>query len=83
MATPDIPQSVKESVAASKAEYVRLGKSGLRVSIPILGAMSIGSKKTLPWAIEEEEVSCCNTLILEFWKLNIATLGSPTLKGSF
>lgn len=29
----------------SKAEYRRLGKSGLRVSVPILGAMSIGSSK--------------------------------------
>jgi len=29
----------------SKAEYKRLGKSGLKVSVPILGAMSIGSSK--------------------------------------
>lgn len=35
---------VKQSIEATKAEYVRLGKSGLRVSIPILGAMSIGHK---------------------------------------
>lgn len=29
---------------ASKAMYRQLGKSGLRVSVPILGAMSIGKE---------------------------------------
>ncbi|KAF2249354.1 aldo-keto reductase-like protein [Trematosphaeria pertusa] len=47
----DIQQLLKES----KAEYRQLGKSGLRVSVPILGAMSIGSKEWQPWVIEEEE----------------------------
>ncbi|ORY16956.1 aldo-keto reductase-like protein [Clohesyomyces aquaticus] len=39
----------------SKAEYRQLGKSGLRVSVPILGAMSIGDKRWQPWVVEEEE----------------------------
>jgi len=47
----DVQQLVKES----KAEYRRLGKSGLKVSVPILGAMSIGSKEWMPWVIEEDE----------------------------
>jgi len=47
----DIQGLLKES----KAEYRQLGKSGLRVSVPILGAMSIGHKKWQPWVIEEEE----------------------------
>ncbi|KAF9694548.1 hypothetical protein EKO04_007555 [Ascochyta lentis] len=47
----DIEGLLKES----KAEYRQLGKSGLRVSVPILGAMSIGSSKWQPWVIEEEE----------------------------
>jgi hypothetical protein len=47
----DIQGLLKES----KAEYRQLGKSGLRVSVPILGAMSIGHKKWMPWVIEEEE----------------------------
>jgi len=47
----DIDGLLKES----KAEYKRLGKSGLKVSVPILGAMSIGSSKWQPWVIEEEE----------------------------
>ncbi|RMZ72656.1 aldo keto reductase [Pyrenophora seminiperda CCB06] len=39
----------------SKAEYRRLGKSGLKVSVPILGAMSIGSAKWQPWVVDEAE----------------------------
>lgn len=47
----DVEGLLKES----KAEYRRLGNSGLRVSVPILGAMSIGSSKWQPWVIEEED----------------------------
>lgn len=56
MATPS--KEFTAAVEASKAEYVNLGKSGLRVSVPILGAMSFGSRETLPWVIEEDEVCC-------------------------
>ena len=49
--TSDIQALLKES----KAEYRQLGKSGLRVSVPILGAMSIGDKKWQEWVIEEDE----------------------------
>ncbi|KAL9083140.1 MAG: hypothetical protein Q9159_005958 [Coniocarpon cinnabarinum] len=38
-----------------KAEYRQLGKSGLRVSVPILGAMSLGDKRWQPWVVEEAE----------------------------
>lgn len=47
----DVQALLKES----KAEYRYLGKSGLKVSVPILGAMSIGDKKWQPWVIEENE----------------------------
>ena len=53
---PEMHRSLKESVEASKAEYVQLGKSGLRVSIPIFGAMSIGHAGWAPWVMEEEKV---------------------------
>lgn len=46
---------VIRSINATHAEYKRLGNSGLRVSIPILGAMSFGSKEWQPWVIEEDE----------------------------
>ena len=38
-----------------KAEYKQLGKSGLRVSVPIFGCMSIGDKRWQKWVIEEDE----------------------------
>ncbi|KAF1950954.1 Aldo/keto reductase [Byssothecium circinans] len=38
-----------------KMEYVNLGKSGLKVSRVILGAMSYGSKEWQPWVLDEEE----------------------------
>ncbi|KAI4242650.1 MAG: hypothetical protein LQ352_007190 [Teloschistes flavicans] len=38
-----------------QAEYKQLGKSGLRVSVPIFGAMSFGDKRWQPWIIEENE----------------------------
>jgi len=36
-------------------QYKQLGNSGLRVSVPILGAMGIGSTQWLPWALDEEK----------------------------
>ncbi|KAL8838522.1 MAG: hypothetical protein Q9170_002102 [Blastenia crenularia] len=36
-------------------EYTRLGKSGLKISKVILGAMSYGSKDWQEWVLEEEE----------------------------
>lgn len=47
---------VLESLENTKAIYKRLGNSGLRVSVPIFGAMSFGDKQWAPWVIEEEEV---------------------------
>lgn len=39
MSSDQIPKSLAESLANSKAEYVQLGKSGLRVSVPIFGEL--------------------------------------------
>jgi hypothetical protein len=50
-----LPESLAKSIANSKAEYRQLGKSGLRVSVPIFGAMSIGHKAWMPWLVEEQE----------------------------
>ncbi|KAI1633790.1 NADP-dependent oxidoreductase domain-containing protein [Biscogniauxia mediterranea] len=54
MAT-ELPPSLKQSLENSKCEYRNLGNSGLKVSVPIFGCMSFGDKKSIPWAIEEEE----------------------------
>ncbi|OAK96501.1 Aldo/keto reductase [Phaeosphaeriaceae sp. SRC1lsM3a] len=42
-------------MAEKKMEYVNLGKSGLKVSKVILGAMSYGSSKWQPWVLDEAE----------------------------
>lgn len=53
---PPVPEALQKSVDASKAEYVRLGNSGLRISVPIFGAMSIGHPDWAPWVLDEEKV---------------------------
>jgi len=40
---------------APVVEYRRLGNSGLRVSVPILGAMSFGTDKNSAWIINEDK----------------------------
>ncbi|KAL0572280.1 hypothetical protein V5O48_009682 [Marasmius crinis-equi] len=37
-----------------QVEYRRLGASGLKVSVPIIGAMSFGSSEWNPWVLNEE-----------------------------
>ena len=59
MAGKELPAPLKKSLESSKAKYVRVGKSGLQVSVPIFGAMSLGPKEWAEWLIEEEEVSFC------------------------
>jgi hypothetical protein len=51
-----IPPVLQKSLDETKVEYRRLGKSGLIVSVPILGAMSFGTKKSMDWVLEEDEV---------------------------
>lgn len=41
------------STITSKVKYVQLGSSGLRISNPILGAMSFGDANWLLWCLEE------------------------------
>ncbi|CCF38993.1 aldo-keto reductase [Colletotrichum higginsianum] len=57
MAAPPLPTSLQKSLDATKVEYVNLGASGLRVSVPILGGMSLGSSEWMDWVLDEEE-SC-------------------------
>jgi hypothetical protein len=44
MGDAGMPSSLSQSLDETKVSYAQLGKSGLRVSIPILGAMSFGHK---------------------------------------
>ncbi|KAK7047654.1 hypothetical protein VNI00_006422 [Paramarasmius palmivorus] len=38
-----------------QVQYTQLGSSGLKVSVPILGAMSFGSSEWLPWVLDEDK----------------------------
>jgi len=40
---------------ANQVEYRRLGNSGLKISVPILGAMSFGSPEWMPWVLPEDK----------------------------
>jgi hypothetical protein len=46
-------------INATKVDYRRLGQSGLRVSVPILGTMGYGDAEgnPMPWVLPEEKVS--------------------------
>lgn len=41
-------------MTSGKVTYTRLGSSGLRISNPILGAMSYGATTWLPWCLDAE-----------------------------
>ncbi|OOF96459.1 hypothetical protein ASPCADRAFT_129544 [Aspergillus carbonarius ITEM 5010] len=47
--------SLQKSLENSKCEYRRLGNSGLTVSVPIFGCMSLGDSKSMAWTIGEDE----------------------------
>lgn len=55
----ELPPLLKASLEQTKVSYRQLGKSGLRVSVPILGGMSIGSPEWGSWILNEEKVSPC------------------------
>lgn len=52
-----VPEALKDSISRTKVEYRRLGKSGLRVSNPILGGLHIGDSRWFPWVLDESKVS--------------------------
>lgn len=54
MALP-LPPTLQKSLDETRVEYVKLGASGLRISVPILGTMSLGSSQWMPWVLDEEE----------------------------
>lgn len=55
MSAMTLPTSLQKGIDATKVEYVNLGSSGLRVSLPILGGMSLGSKQWAPFILDEGE----------------------------
>ncbi|KAK7983366.1 hypothetical protein PG989_010768 [Apiospora arundinis] len=53
----EVPAALRASIASTKVEYRRVGRSGLRVSNPILGTLGIGNPDWMSWSLGEEEAS--------------------------
>ncbi|KAJ5172774.1 hypothetical protein N7492_005367 [Penicillium capsulatum] len=50
-----VPEAFQKSINRTQVEYRRLGKSGLRVSNPILGGLHIGDSQWFPWVLDEDK----------------------------
>ncbi|KAL1895509.1 hypothetical protein Sste5346_005318 [Sporothrix stenoceras] len=50
-----LPPGVAKSLEDTKVDYVRVGDSGLRVSVPIVGCMSIGNPEWADWVVGPEK----------------------------
>ncbi|KAG6822192.1 hypothetical protein H0H92_014891, partial [Tricholoma furcatifolium] len=59
-----------------KIEYRQLGKTGLRVSVPIIGAMSFGSPEWANWVLGEEETM---KILDTAWALGINTIDTANV----
>jgi len=59
-----------------KVEYRRLGNSGLKVSVPIVGAMSFGSDKWAPWVINEDKAL---PLLKHAWDRGVTTIDTANI----
>lgn len=59
-----------------QAEYRPLGKSGLRVSVPILGAGSFGSSAWVSWVLDEEEAF---PILKEAWDAGVTTIDTANV----
>ena len=65
-----------EKVTLPQAEYRRLGQSGLRVSVPILGAMSFGSPTWQPWVVDESRAA---ELLKSAWDKGVTTIDTANM----
>lgn len=57
MGDAGMPHSLQDSLDNTKVSYAQLGASGLKVSIPVLGAMSFGMFDLAPFAQASESLS--------------------------
>jgi len=63
-------------MSTPSVEYRRLGKSGLQVSVPILGAMSFGSSKWGAWVLDEKPSL---EIMKAAWDLGINTIDTANI----
>ncbi|KAG1881123.1 NADP-dependent oxidoreductase domain-containing protein [Suillus subluteus] len=60
----------------SKVQYRSLGKSGLKVSVPILGTMSFGTSKWASWVLDEEPSI---EIMKAAWDLGVNTIDTANI----
>ncbi|KAG2359591.1 NADP-dependent oxidoreductase domain-containing protein [Suillus spraguei] len=60
----------------SQVQYRSLGKSGLKVSVPILGAMSFGTSKWASWVLDEEPSI---EIMKAAWDLGVNTIDTANI----
>lgn len=53
--SPTMATVLAPTASLTKAKYVQLGSSGLRISNPILGAMSFGDVSWMAWCLDESK----------------------------
>jgi hypothetical protein len=75
----NLPPSVAQSLAATKVDYRLLGNSGLRVSVPIVGCMSIGNPEWADWVIGPEKAL---PLLKAAYDRGVTTVISPLQRDS-
>ncbi|KIJ45939.1 hypothetical protein M422DRAFT_226992 [Sphaerobolus stellatus SS14] len=51
--------------------YRRLGRSGLKISVPIIGSLSFGSPQWIPWVLDKEKAL---PILKAAWDLGINTI---------
>ncbi|KAI0704550.1 Aldo/keto reductase [Earliella scabrosa] len=73
--TDSVPGSIRE-MSQALAEYRQLGKSGLRISVPILGGMAFGDKAWNSWVITEDEAL---PILKGAWDLGINTIDTANM----
>lgn len=69
-------QGLVKKAPKTDIAYNRLGKSGLKISKVVLGAMSFGSKEWRDWVLEEKEAL---PLLEHAWKVGINTWDTVSL----
>jgi len=57
-------------------QYVRLGKSGLRISVPVVGCMSFGSSEWSDWVLNEDKAL---PLLKAAWDRGVTTLDTANV----
>ncbi|OBZ74749.1 Versiconal hemiacetal acetate reductase [Grifola frondosa] len=70
------PTTPHSRTSMAQAEYRQLGKSGLRVSVPVLGGMSFGSEKWFDWILPEEKAL---PVLKAAWDAGINTIDTANM----